>query len=322
MKLLVVTVNYCSAEHVLRSMEGIARELESIGDAELWIVDNDSPDGSGQTIADAIAARTLGARVRLIPSPVNGGFGAGNNVAIRMALARPDPPEFFYLLNPDASPAPGAIRSLLDCFAKRPEVGIAGGRLVDPDGSPQSSTFRFPSLASEIEANLRFGPVTRLFARRTVHMTPAPAEDSAVDWVSGSSMMIRRSALERAGLFDEGYFLYFEELDLCRRVREQGFEIRFVQRAVVTHVQGVTTGLAGTAARVPAYWFASRRRYLRKFHGAIGLWLFNAAAIACFSLHRCRQFLLRRDMESPRFLRDFLRHNLLPQRTPPRAAAP
>lgn len=321
MKLLVVTVNYCSAEHVLRSMEGVARELEAIGDAELWIVDNASPDGSGRTIEEAIATRNLGARVHLIASPVNGGFGAGNNVAIRRALALPDPPEFFYLLNPDANPAPGAIQNLLDCLEQRPEVGIAGGRLIAPDGSPQSSTFRFPSLASEIEGSLRFGPVTRLLAKRTVYMMPPPAADSAVDWVSGSSMMIRRSALERAGSFDEGYFLYFEELDLCRRVREQGFEIRFVHDAVVTHVQGVTTGVGLRTARVPGYWFASRARYLRKFHGAVGLWLCNATVIACFSLHRCRQFLLRRHMDPPHYLRDFLHHNLLPKRSPPRATA-
>lgn len=322
MKLVVVTVNYGAAQHVLKSLEQLVPQLRQLGDAEAWVVDNRSPDDSVAVLREGIAARGLGDRARLIESPVNGGFGAGNNVAFRQAMASADPPELFYLLNPDAIPDAGCVAALVAFMDQHPEVGIAGGRLRSPDGADQPSTFRFPTLWSEIESNLRLGVVSRLLHERIVHMSPPPAHNRAVDWVSGASMVIRRRVLEQVGLFDEQFFLYFEEVDLCRRVRDAGHEIWFVREAAVEHVGGLTTGVQDRSRRMPRYWFESRAHYLRKSMGDSGLQLSNVLAATCFSLHRARQALGGRRQENPHFLRDFVKFNFLPGAPKPPRGGP
>jgi GT2 family glycosyltransferase len=145
-------------------------------------------------------------------------------------------------------------------------------------------------------------------------MDPPPAISQPVDWVSGASFMIRREAIERVGMFDETFFLYFEEVDLCRRVRAAGYSIHFVVESSVCHVSGVSTGMTKPRRRMPEYWFASRRHYLRKFHGAAGLALFNVVALLCLTLQRTRQFLGRKPVDTPYFVRDFIRYNFLGRR--------
>ena len=311
MKLVVVTVNYGAARHVLHALEALVPQLEALGEAEAWVVDNRSPDDSVAVLRAAIAERGWGGVVRLLESPVNGGFGAGNNLAFRRGLALPSPPEVFYLLNPDATPDPGAVAAMLDFLERHPEVGVAGGRLRDPDGSTQCSTFRFPTLWSELEGHAQLAVLSRLLRDRRVHLDP-PTREAPVDWVSGASMMIRREVLLRAGLFDENFFLYFEEVDLCRRVREAGYGIWFVPGASVEHLSGVTTGVGDRRRRVPRYWFESRSHYHRKTSGELGLWAYHAVALLGACLHRLRELVGRKAFEKPHFVRDLLRTSFLP----------
>ncbi len=310
LKLLIVTVNYGSAEHVLSSLEKLVPQIEAIGDTEMWIVDNNSPDDSVRALRNGIVARGLEQLVRLIESPVNGGFGAGNNIAFREALALPDPPSYIYLLNPDATPDPGTVDTLLKFMVEHPNVGVVGGALRDDQGNIQCSPFRFPTLLSEIEGSLRLGIITKLLRNHRVVME-TPKHATPVDWVSGASMMIRCDVIEQVGMFDETFFLYWEEVDLCRRVRDAGYDIYFVPNAVVLHLSGVTTGMASANKRIPDYWFKSRTHYLKKTFGSGKLMLFNLVAAFCMSLHRVRQYLGRVEMESPHFVRDFVRYNFL-----------
>ncbi|BAP57691.1 glycosyl transferase, group 2 family protein [Thioploca ingrica] len=313
MKLLVITVNYTSAEHVLRCLDKLIPQLEAIGDAIMWIVDNNSPDNSIHVLREGIAAREMGHIVRLIESPVNGGFGAGNNIAFREALELPSPPLYFYLLNPDSIPDPGTVAALLNFMVAYPHVGVIGGALRDQQNCLQCSTFRFPSLLSEIEYHLKLGIMTKLLRNHQVSME-TPKQAMPVDWVTGANMMIRREVIEQVGLFDENFFLYWEEVDLCRRVRDAGYEIYFVPHAIVLHISGVTTGMTSPNRRIPKYWFDSRAYYLKKTFGPGSLIVFNLIVAGCISLHRMRQYLLGREMESPHFMRDFVRYNFLPRR--------
>ncbi len=314
MKLIVVTVNYGVADLVLRSLESLVPQLRALGSAAVWIVDNHSPDASVATLRRGIEARGFGDCVRLITSPVNDGFGAGNNIAFREAMASADPPDYFYLLNPDAAANQGCVAALVSFLDQHPRAGVAGGMVVDSNGAPQASAFRFPSPLSEIESWLRLGVVTRLLREHTVGMVP-PSHDTRVDWVSGASFMIRRSVLEQVGLFDEEFFLYFEEVDLCRRVRDAGHEIWFVHAAVVTHEAGATTGVHRRDSRLPGYWFASRAHYFRKSHGARGLVAMNVLAATCLTMHRVRQVAAWRDREQPHQLRDLLSYSFGAKRT-------
>jgi N-acetylglucosaminyl-diphospho-decaprenol L-rhamnosyltransferase len=309
MKLLVVTVNYRTAHVVLR---GLPRTLQDVAgiDTRIVVVDNDS--GEYAVLRDAVAERGWGRRVDVVAADRNGGFGYGNNVAIRRALAGTDPPEYVLLLNPDAFPSPGAIPTLVAFLDSHPGVGIVGSRLVRADGRRHPSAFRFPSVLGEIERGLRLGFVTRMLDRWAV-WTLAPEVTSPVDWVSGASAMFRRRVFETVGLFDEDFFLYFEETDLCRRAKLAGWPTWYCHESVVEHLEGVATGITDLQKRVPAYWFESRRHYFRKHGGRIELWLANAAFLASFSFWRARRRIQRKpDDDPPSLLGDFVRHNLHP----------
>lgn len=315
MKLLVVILNYKTPELTLRTLDAVVPQLDALGGAsQAWVVDNCSPDDSVAVLRAGLAARGYGERVRLIESPRNDGYGAGNNLAFREAATLPDPPTYFNVLNPDATPDPQALLRLVDFMDANPRVGIAGGLLRYPDGRLQCSTFRFPSLLSEIDSYLRLGPVTRLLRDHTLYMDPPPATSRPVDWVTGACFVVRRDAIERAGMFDETFFLYFEEIDLCRRVRAAGYSVHFIAEATVCHVSAVSTGMNEPRRRMPEYWFASRRHYLRKSHGALGLAAFNVVALLCLTVQRTRQFIGRKSVDTPHFMRDFIRFNFFGRR--------
>jgi len=306
-KLAVVTVNYGSAPYVLDMLAALVPELEALEDATVWIVDNHSPDDSVAVLRAAFAERGYGDRVRLLESPVNGGFGAGNNVGIRAALALDPPPDAFYLLNPDARPTPGTVRAFVEFLAAHPEAGVVGGPLYSSDGSLQCAAFRFPTFLGELEGCARIGVLTRLLPEHRVPMDHTPAA-RAVDWVSGANLVVRRDVLERVGTFDEGFFLYFEEVDLCRRVREAGFGVWYVPEAGVVHLHGVTTGMGSPHRRLPRYWFESRRRCYRKAYGAAGALAMDAAALGGTALHRLAERVKRRPPDPPHFIGDLLRY--------------
>jgi hypothetical protein len=312
LKLLTIIVNYRTAPYVLESLEALLPQLDALGNAHTWVVDNKSPDDSLEVLERGIRERGFGDRVRLIASPVNEGFGAGNNVALREALALDDPPEYFYLLNPDAVVDPGAVRALVDHLDQHPRVGIAGSYVHDPDGTPHCSSFRFPSVWSEVEAGFRLGMVTRLLRDKTVYME-VPEQTCSVDWVTGASFVARREMFEQVGVFDEGFFLYFEETDLCRRARLAGWDVSFVREASVGHAKSVSTGVS-EERRTPPYWFASRRRYLEKAYGPGYQWAASVAWTLGFATFRVQQRLRRKKTVEPHMLEDFWRHTLVPKR--------
>jgi N-acetylglucosaminyl-diphospho-decaprenol L-rhamnosyltransferase len=306
MKLEVVVVNYRTAMHTLAAARSALRDLGDL-DASVTVVDNHSGDAS----LDVLRAELNDPRVRLVASPENRGFGAGNNLAIESSLARDDPPDVFLFLNPDARVLHGALRALLDVFERNAHVGIAGTRICGADGSERMAAFRFPSPLGELDSGLRLGLVSRILAPWVV-AGRMPAASGPVDWVSGASFAVRREVFERAGLFDQGFFLYFEETDLCQRARRAGFETWHVHEARVEHAGAAATGLGRPRARMPSYWFASRRRYFLKNHGRITYWSANALFASGYALWRLRRLIQQKpDTDPPHFFSDFLRHNLL-----------
>ncbi len=315
---LVVIVNWRTPEMTLAAAAAALAALEGIAGA-LTIVDNDSGDGSFEALARAVAARGW-TRVRVLQSGRNGGFGAGNNFGIRAGLPGGAPPDLVYVLNSDAFPAPDAIGALVDHLAAHPEAGLAGSFIHGTDGEPHRTAFRFPSVAGEFEAAARLGPVTRLLRDRVVAM-PIPQATTRVDWLAGASLMIRREVLDRVGLFDEGFFLYFEETDLCRRAAAAGWETHYVVESRVAHVGSASTGMKDWP-RTPPYWFESRWRYFVKAEGRAGALAATAAHLAGGLLWRARAALTGRPRrDPPHFLRDLaahaLRHAFAPLAPPP-----
>lgn len=267
MKLLVVIVSYKTARLVLEGLASLAPEVRSRGDVRVTIVDNASGPEEAELLRSGIVP--FADFCSLILSDENGGFSYGNNLAMRPALASDSPPAYFLLLNPDTVVRPDALSQLLDFMDSHPKAGIAGSRLEHPDGTPQRSAFRFPGWQSELEGGLKLGVLSRLLEQFVV--APPPRDTvHETDWVAGASMIIRREVLIDAGLFDEGYFLYFEEVDFCWRAKQAGWDTYYVPASRVVHYVGQATGV--TAAnrgrrRLPGYWFDSRRRFFLKSRG-------------------------------------------------------
>jgi GT2 family glycosyltransferase len=302
---LTVILNWRTAAMTLRAAEAARVAMAGVEGA-LTIVDNDSQDGSFEALAEATRDWP---RTRVIQAGRNGGFGAGNNAGIRAGLPGGGRPDYVFLLNSDAFPAPDAIRILRDWLDAHPAAGAAGSHVHGPDGVPHETAFRFPSVASEFEGAARLGPVSRLLSHRRVVMD-LPEAPAPVDWVAGASVMIRQDALDAAGLFDEAFFLYFEETDLCRRLAAAGWPVHYVPAARVAHIGSETTG-AKRWRRTPDYWFDSRWRYFVKNHG-------RAYALAATLAHLAGGLvaLLRRVVQRtppadpPGFLADLTLHTL------------
>lgn len=307
-RLLTVVLNYRTAEMTLKAVEAALREMEGIR-GEIVVVDNDSQDGSFERMRDTVAAAgwDRDGRVRVLQSGRNGGFGAGNNVGIRAGWDAA--PDYVYILNSDAFPDPGAIRALVDHLKARPNAGLAGSYIHGPDGEPHLTAFRFPSIGSELEGAAQTGPITKLLARHVVPL-PIPEQTREVDWLAGASLMMRRTVLEEIGLFDERFFLYFEETDLCRRARAAGWPTVYVRDSEVTHIGSVSTGMK-TWARMPGFWFDSRLHYFVKNHGRAYAAAATAAHLLGGLIWRARCLVARRRRSEPdRFLRDLVLHDL------------
>lgn len=310
-RVLCILLNWRTAAMTLAAAEAALAALEGI-DGALTIVDNASGDGSFEWLSAESARRgwDLGAQpVRVLQSGWNGGFGAGNNHGIRAGMPDGSRPDFVLILNSDAFPEKTAIRALLDHLVSHPETGLAGSYLYGGDGAGHRSAFRFPSIAGELEAHARLGPLSRLLARHVV-APPIPEATSPADWMAGASLMIRQAVLDEIGLFDEGYFLYFEETDLCHRAARAGWRCDYVRESRVRHLGSVSTGMKGWA-RVPRYWLDSRLRYFTKTHGAAYAAAATLALIAGGVLWRARLLVQRKDRgDPPHYLRDVTTHAL------------
>ena len=306
--ILAIVLNYRTADLTIKAVEYALREMTDLN-GQVTIVDNDSGDGSYERILDAAQTRgwLASGRVQVIKAPRNGGYGAGNNIGIRAGMQNGQDADFIYVLNSDAFPDEGAIHALMEHLQENPTHGLAGSFIHGPDGAPHSTAFRFPSIISEFEAAACTGVFTRLFARHVVSL-PIPIETETVDWLAGASLMIRREVLEQVGLFDEGFFLYFEETDLCRRAQLAGWATAYVRDSSVTHIGSVSTGMKRWD-RVPQYWFDSRLRYFTKAHGRVYAGCATLAHIAGALVYRLRCLVSNKPRVDPKyFLRDLIWH--------------
>jgi GT2 family glycosyltransferase len=315
MDLLIVIVNYRTAGLTLDCLRSLEPEVKSLAAvARVVVTDNASPDDSVDQLQRAVAEHQWSDWVTIQPLPSNGGFAYGNNEAIRPALASADPPRSVLLLNPDTIVRPGALGALLTFLDSHPAAGLVGPALEGPDGARVHSAFRFHSALSELESGMRLGLASRLLARRSVllPMTDGPHQ---ADWVSGACLLVRREVFESIGLLDEGYFMYYEETDLCLRARREGWECWCVPQARVAHLEGMSAegiGPPPSARRRPAYWFSSRRRYFLKNLGRAHTIAADLAWSSGFATFRVRQFLQRKpDHDHRLLLWDFIRHNFL-----------
>jgi N-acetylglucosaminyl-diphospho-decaprenol L-rhamnosyltransferase len=317
MTLLVVIVNYRTTDLTIDCLRSLEGEVAGTGGIRVVVTDNASGDDSVARLEAAVRENGWGGWAAVQPLGRNGGFAFGNNAAIRPALASDDPPRYVLMLNPDTVVRPGAVGALVEFMDGRPDVGIAGSRLEEPDGTPQLSSFRFHTVLSELDRGLRLGMVSRLLAR-WVGTPRVPSSEGPTDWVAGASMIIRREVFDAIGLLDEGYFMYFEEMDFCARARRAGWPCWYVPRSRVVHLVGQSSGVTNEKAarkRLPGYWFEARRRYFLSNHGRAKTILADLAWMSSYLSYRARRAVMGKAVvDHERLIWDFIRHNFSPVR--------
>ena len=253
--LTVSIVSSSQRELVLACLESLEPAVHGSLALEVVVLDNASDDGS----VEAIRERFPWARV--VAQEFRAGFGTNHNRVIRETRGR-----YVYLLSHDALVDPGSLAPMISYMDSHPGVAILAPALRYPDGRPQPSAWRFPSPAVAVLGALT---LARAGVIQSVGNEPHP-----VDWAMGSALLIRRSALEEVGLFDEGFFMYSEETDLCRRLRAAGYETRFFPDATVLHHDSHLRADV-PKERINEEW-RSRHRYWRKYHSPLGV---RAAAL-------------------------------------------
>lgn len=278
----VVIVNYRTADLALSCLEAVASERLALPRLRAIVVDGHSEDGSAECLSEKLEGAQLASWASLLALPINGGFGWANNQAILTLLNSERPPEFIHLLNPDTVVQPGAILSLVRGLQSNLAAAAVGSQLLDPDGLASGSAFSFPTLRGEFARGARTGFIDRILAISPIPEALPKAQE--VDWVTGASVMLRSSALRQVGLFDDGFFLYHEEVELMWRLRKAGWSIVHEPASRVIHVGGASTGHRErrrdleVIPRRPAYWYQSRRRYFARIGGpaaatlALALW--------------------------------------------------
>ena len=247
----VVVVSYRSDA----TLRGCVEPLSRIDGVRVIVVDNASPDGDPLgTVADL--------PVDTVRAPRNGGFAYGCNLGVRRGSA-----PLVLFLNPDARIDAASLGAMTIALLADPRTALVGPRILDDDGALAYSLRRFPRVRSTWAKALFLHRLLPL-AGWTDELIRDPAaydHPSCAEWVSGACMLVRREVYEEVGGFDEGLFLYCEDTDLCRRLWEAEYAVRYEPRAVVRHVGGASSG-AGETQAIAA---RSRVYYARKHHGRL-----------------------------------------------------
>jgi len=244
-----VVINYNARELLLHAVQSVLDAPAPEHPTQVVVVDNASRDGS----AEAVRARFPD--VVVIETGVNLGYARAANLGIAATDA-----EYVAVLNADTEVQPGTARALVDRLDREPDLGAVGSRIENPDGSLYPSARSIPSLKDTIGHGL-FGLwwPTNSFTRRYRHLDANPAARRDVDWLSGSAIWLRRRALDAIGGWDERYFMYVEDVDLCWRLTQAGWRVAYEPDGTVMHVQGAST---------------KRHPYRMLFEHHRSLWLF------------------------------------------------
>nr|MBP7668171.1 glycosyltransferase family 2 protein [Burkholderiaceae bacterium] len=263
MDLSILIVTYNSRRLIDPLLTHLQQELAHL-DAEVVLVDNASYDGTAQQV------RAAHPWVRVIDSTTNLGFAAGNNLAARHARGR-----HLLLLNPDALPAPGALRRGITLMDQHPQAGLGGGELRGTDGSRQPSARMFPTLRDEFFTLAGLAarhPTSRLFGRLDRRWAD-PEQAALVDWLPGAFVFIPAAVWTRLGGFDERFFMYYEEVDLCRRLQAAGLQVHYWPALKATHIGGASARtvaqaqVSKTGSQLERWRMRSALLYYRKQHG-------------------------------------------------------
>ncbi len=233
---------------------------------EVIIIDNASIDGSRVRLTEWELTKTFNPlTVSVVYRTQNQGYAVGNNEGIRRAAG-----EYILILNPDIAVLPGSIDRMVEYLDRHPSVAVVGPKLLNPDKSLQHSCYQFPTLETPVYRRTFLGHTRRgkRHVRSYMMMDWDHQSDRPVDWIMGSAMMLRRSAIEHVGGLDEQFFMYFEDIDWCRRFWLAGYEVHYIGSAMMIHYHqrlSADTGLWGLTSWATRTHIASAIRYFIKY---------------------------------------------------------
>lgn len=297
MDLGIVIVNYNTRDLLLACLDSIYKN-ENAPSFCVLVVDNCSTDGSPEAVRQAFP------QVELIESPYNGGYAYANNLALRRLgfwdepgrEPRPGAPRYVLLLNPDTLLPPDALARMVAFLDAHPKAGAAGPKLVRPDGSldracrrsfptPEVSFWRLTGLSFLFPKSKRFGRYNLTYID--------PDETIEVDSVVGAFMMVRREAIRDAGLLDEGFFMYGEDLDWAYRIKQAGWQIWYYPKVTVIHYKGASSRQRSTES-IRAFYDAMRRFHRKHYRAQTPMvvnWLIEVGITGLYYLELFRNAL-------------------------------
>ena len=229
--------------------------LQDVFSFEVIVVDSASEDGSAELI------REHHSTVVLLPQKENVGFTRGNNIGLAQARGA-----YLLLLNPDTEVCPHTLATMLDYMSRHSRTGILGPHTLNSDGSHQSTRRRFPTLLTGIFESTWLSAWAPAAVERSYRMLDKRDDDIVeADWVQGSALLLRREVYDRIGGLDEGFTMYSEELDYCRRAKSAGWQVAYHGGAYITHHGGKSSQQVGALKQI--LFQSSKLRYFRKHHG-------------------------------------------------------
>jgi len=292
-RLVCAVINYKTPELSVKAVSSLIKQCDFESD-KVVLVDNDSGDGSVDYFRKSEISDRLGKDVLLIESPKNGGFSFGNNQAIEKIEA-----EVYLLLNSDAQLEDGAIDIMLKQLKDNPEIGLVGPLAVGEDGEHQISCFNNRTMTNELLRTAKVSILARFFGWFGVREVAQPSAGNArdVDWLSFVAVMIRGDVIRDIGLMDDGYFMYLEDNDYCRRARNKGWRVRYEPKARVVHANKGWSGRF--LERQPHFYYESRTRYFIKYYGRLGWLVANLFWTVGYFISLLKEHLLNRSRTSP-----------------------
>jgi N-acetylglucosaminyl-diphospho-decaprenol L-rhamnosyltransferase len=274
-----VEVSFCvvnteQRELLVRCLDAIAAEQAALPFAtEVLVLDNASGDGS------AGAARRHPVTTELVALTWRRGKGENDSELLQRARGR-----YCLLLNEDSELVPGATATLHAALGARPDAGAAGARLLRPDGNRQPSAWRFPTPSTAL--------VGALFLHRRYTVQSSGHEIREVDWAQSAALLVRREAAEQIGWFDPAFFVYSDEVDFCKRLRDAGWRTLYVPAATAIHHEQLSTGAVPERRIVEL----SRNRdlYMRKHHSVAAAWVVRLLTAFAYALRAAAALVLPR----------------------------
>ncbi|MFC1595769.1 glycosyltransferase family 2 protein [Candidatus Margulisiibacteriota bacterium] len=255
MKLSIIIVSW-KVKDLLRNCLRSLEEEQTAVDFETWVVDNNSGDGTVEMVRKEFP------KVKLIASKDNNGFARGNNIALERVGS-----EYVLLLNPDTEVLPGALANMLKFMDEHPQAGAVGPKLLNPDQTLQPSCKAFPTISTLIFNSLLLDvifPKSKIFNRYEMSRW-SHDEVREVDQPMGAALMVRKSVIDKIGFMDERFYMFFDEVDWCYRIKKEDYKIFFTPEPQIIHHGGQS--IKSAEMRMSYHWHRSLKYFFLKHYG-------------------------------------------------------